>query len=138
MHVDRLDAVLGVMADIRQLDDLRREVDTFNTQIRGESERQVLLQAVKDRVISRIDLVNAFMTHVLQPDVRSCPEELKRYTEAVVDILRQVEQRFGSAQTWLTLAPEQRRALSMRIRDYADELRGGNLAVLSPGEGRRQ
>lgn len=63
---------------------MKHEVEVFNFQIRGDAERQALLQAVKDRVFGRIDIVVAFTTAVFKPQIRDQPEELQRATEEVV------------------------------------------------------
>eukprot|EP00439_Symbiodinium_sp_Y106_P052530 s3080_g7.t1 len=61
-HIQRLDAVMTVIADIQHLEDMKKEIEGFSFQIRSERDRQVLLQALKDRVFGRMDVVTNFTT----------------------------------------------------------------------------
>lgn len=118
-HIQRLDAVMTVIADIQHLEDMKKEIEGFSFQIRSERDRQVLLQALKDRVFGRMDVVTNFTTYVLQPGVRENPQEMWNGLKALVQSLREVGEDLGDASIWMSLSEEERREPVARLRAAA-------------------
>lgn len=118
--VKRLDAVMEVIVDIRNLQEMKREVELFSLQIRGDGERQKLLQALKDRVFGRIEIVTAFTVHVLQLDVRENPHEIKRGVRALVECLEEVEEVLGEPCRWLTKSEMGQRQKALWLHAQSD------------------
>lgn len=118
-HIQRLDAVMTVIADIQHLEDMKKEIEGFSFQIRSERDRQVLLQALKDRVFGRMDVVTNFTTYVLQPGVRENPQEMWDGLKALVQCLRDVGEDLGDPSIWMSLTEEERREPVARLRAAA-------------------
>lgn len=127
-RIGRLDAVMEVMADLRRLQDFKREVERVNFRIRGEAQRQQLLEAVQDRVFGRINVLTAFTGYVLQPDVRGEPEELQKCTKELVDFLEEVDKEMGPAVSWMLKDREDRRQVVKKLKTKAEELRAIELS----------
>jgi len=108
VHIRRLDNVAEIRADTQRLKDMKAEVEIVALQIRGEAERQALIQAVQDRMLGRIDLVNAFFTHVMQNSVRENPQELVKATKLLVQCLTEARDCLGPPEGWLMLSTAER------------------------------
>jgi len=106
--IRRLDAVDQIVEDIVKLQELKNEVETFGLRIRTDRERERLLEALRCRVMGRIDIVNAFTTYSTQFSIANDPQALLRGTEFLVCSLKNSRRRLGHPMDWLAMTDEQR------------------------------
>jgi len=134
VRIRELDAVIKIMEDIRKLQGLRGIIQDFSRTLQHDAERQALLNAVRDRVLTRIKIVETFRRHIInvnnneqkktEPEVskvllREATRELVRYFNFAAATLKPASQ-------WLDLPSDKQEERVKKIIDVATALEERN------------
>lgn len=128
VRIRELDAVIKIMEDIRKLQGLRGIIQDFSRTLQHDSERQALLNAVKDRVLTRIKIVETFRRHVInvKEQKKADPDVLKvRLREATGELVKYfvfASETLGPASRWLELPNETQEERVQQITQASNAL----------------
>lgn len=130
IRIRELDAVIKIMEDIRKLQGLRSIIQDFSRTLQNDAERQALLNAVKDRVLDRMKIVDSFRRHIihLKDSKKDEPEQLKiKLREATGEVVKYFEYAAAvlkPADKWLSLREDIQKARLDNVKEVADYVQG--------------
>lgn len=137
-RIDRLDAVMETIETIWQLQDIQKAVRAFDRSMEEVEEQVVLLKAINERVLTRINIVLKFTKHSQSSDANIGLKTLDK----LVTCLRGAEVDLKPVAVWLLLPLKEQNAVSQAVKGNLDALANSNFGLTrhstAPGAGPNQ
>lgn len=134
-HIDRLDAVMDTIETIWELEDIQRAVRAFDRSMEEVSEQVVLLKAVNERVLTRMNIVVKFGGRVggmMHSQGAESTEVLIHAVWQLVACLEQTAADLMPVEEWLQLSHEDQNECAAKVQQSIDEL-NMNMNMLAAG-----
>lgn len=140
-HIDRLDAVMDTMQTIHELEDIGRAVRAFDRSMEEVAEQVVLLNAIDERVLKRINVVVKFGGRVGGMIDSGGADGAKQFLDALqqlVDCLEQIAADLMPVATWLELSSDDQTEVSDKVHTAIRDLTAGNFGLARRSQAPRE
>jgi len=128
-HIDRLDAVMETLESIWELEEMLDAVKAFNSRMETVSDQVVLLGAIEDRVDLRLDMVIHYARRMSELCAEDTPQLLSEATDQLTQFLDFADKTLLSADEWLALPMEDKKACSGNVKEVADNLKSRRFQI---------
>jgi len=132
IRIRDLDAIIKIMGDIRKLQGIRAIIQDFSRTLQHDGERQALLNAVENRVLTRMKMVQTFFYHIhhIKDKYKNEPSEnkvhLREATGVLIDYLEFAADALGKPAEWLNLTEQTWKERVQEITDVKAEVEKRN------------
>lgn len=140
-HIDRLDAVMDTIETIHELEDIGRAVRAFDRSMEEVAEQVVLLKAIDERVLTRINMIVKFGGRVGGMIDSGGADGAKQFLDALqqlVDCLEQIGADLMPVAAWLELSSDDQDAVSDKVHTAIRDLTTGNFGLARRSQAPRE